>query len=455
MFKKISQPGIILLALAVVIAGCAPQNVTPDESAVENLPLEKSAEKMDMPAMANPAAVYCEGLGYGMENVQRNAGSDADCIFLDGTQCGQWDFLSGRCGHEFTYCEMQAGTIEEGANILTCRFSDGSTCDEYQYFLGNCVPGDNPGEVSEEDVVEIHDFAEARDFLAAYFLTQYGIEHTESWMEENITPENAGSSSTYRYVSGPLAIVITAEAAAPYAPMYTIDQASYIANGFYWKGTLTFNGTVTETLVYPPGTVLNTEQARDAVLEYLGKPYDLNAFGEWTDEGYSHTDDPASATSWKTFTSAPWIVKVEFEPSAPLVAKYHVTVENISTGLRWEGEITLRGEIEEVSLTQSAIGTETQEPNSFMTPGAEKEITDWWGVIKSTEPGAQYDDYFERQDLGQIIYFGIESLDPAVQAQIEALRDSGKIVHMYGTLLSNVPDYTGSQIRVDRIEIEE
>ena len=89
MFKKISQPGIILLALAVVIAGCAPQNVTPDESAVENLPLEKSAEKMDMPAMANPAAVYCEGLGYGMENVQRNAGSDADCIFLDGTQCGQ------------------------------------------------------------------------------------------------------------------------------------------------------------------------------------------------------------------------------------------------------------------------------------------------------------------------------------------------------------------------------
>ncbi len=29
----------------------------------------------------------------------------------------------------------------------------------------------------------------------------------------------------------------------------------------------------------------------------------------------------------------------------------------------------------------------------------------------------------------QIIYFGIDSLDPAIQAQIEALRDSGKIVH--------------------------
>jgi hypothetical protein len=76
------------------------------------------------------------------------------------------------------------------------------------------------------------------------------------------------------------------------------------------------------------------------------------------------------------------------------------------------------------------------------------------GHLKSTEPGAQYDDYFERQDLGQIIYFGIDSMDPTVQAQIEALRGSGKIVHLYGTLPSNVPDYNGSQILVDCIEVE-
>jgi putative hemolysin len=90
----------------------------------------------------------------------------------------------------------------------------------------------------------------------------------------------------------------------------------------------------------------------------------------------------------------------------------------------------------------------------FMAPGTTEELADWWGVIKSTESGAQYDDYFERQDLGQIIYFGIDSLDTAVQAQIKSLRDSGKIVHLYGTLFSNVPDYNGSQIQVDRIEVE-
>jgi len=100
-------------------------------------------------------------------------------------------------------------------------------------------------------------------------------------------------------------------------------------------------------------------------------------------------------------------------------------------------------------------GTEGNPSGGFMPPGATEEITDWWGVIKSTEPGAQYDDYFERQDLGQIIYFGIDSIDPAVQAQIKALRDSGKIAHLYGTLLSNVPDFNGSQIKVNRIEVEE
>jgi len=91
----------------------------------------------------------------------------------------------------------------------------------------------------------------------------------------------------------------------------------------------------------------------------------------------------------------------------------------------------------------------------YMPPGTSEGIANWWGVIRSTEPGAQYDDCFERQDLGQIIYFGIDSTDPAVQSQIEALRDSGKIVHLYGTLFSNVPDYNGSQILVDRIEVED
>ena len=109
----------------------------------------------------------------------------------------------------------------------------------------------------------------------------------------------------------------------------------------------------------------------------------------------------------------------------------------------------------EATSTASSVNTEENASGGYMPPGTSEEIADWWGVIKSTEPGAQYDDYFERQDLGQIIYFGIDSMDPAVQAQIKELRDSGKIVHLYGILFSNVPDYNGSQVQVDRIEVEE
>jgi hypothetical protein len=90
----------------------------------------------------------------------------------------------------------------------------------------------------------------------------------------------------------------------------------------------------------------------------------------------------------------------------------------------------------------------------YMSPGTSEAIADWRGIIKSTEPGSQYDDYLELWTNGQIIYFGIDSMDPAVQAQIKAIRDSGKIVHLYGTLFSNVPDYNGSQVRVDRIKVE-
>jgi uncharacterized protein len=103
---------------------------------------------------------------------------------------------------------------------------------------------------------------------------------------------------------------------------------------------------------------------------------------------------------------------------------------------------------------QPSADTVENGSGGYMPPGTTEEISDWWGVIKHTASGSQYDDYFERQDLGQVIYFGIDSIDSALKSQIETLRDSGKIVHLYGTLVSNVPDYNGSQIQVTRIEVE-
>ncbi|HEY3342118.1 MAG TPA: DUF333 domain-containing protein [Anaerolineae bacterium] len=59
-------------------------------------------------------------------------------------------------------------------------------------------------------------------------------------------------------------------------------------------------------------------------------------------------------------------------------------------------------------------GPEENASGGYMPPGTSEKIADWWGIIKSNKPGAQFDDYFVRQDLGQIITFGIDSMNPAV-----------------------------------------
>ena len=325
----------VSILLATACAGRDPVQPGPDEST------EPIAD------MANPAAVYCSGLGYEMETVTRNGGDDADCIFPDGSRCGQWDFLSGRCGQEYSYCSQQGYKLLEGTNSVICQFPDGSTCDDFLFLTGGCSPGDNLPSVIEEEPIQILGFNEARDFIASYFSDQYGLKSTELWMEQNITPQDAVGSSTIRFVSGPLTIVIFAEAAAPSPSEYVIKEASYIVNGFYWEGTLSFEGEITETKVHLPGTILNEENARDGVMEHLVVNYDLPTFGEWIDQGYTPTE---SVTSRRVFTSEAWVVTIEFEPSAPLVSTYYVTVDNLTEGIRWEGEITLRGEISETSF---------------------------------------------------------------------------------------------------------
>jgi putative hemolysin len=332
------------IALTIVFSACSILTGPPESLEVDELVLD----------LANPSAVYCEGLGYSLESVERDGGMDADCILSDGSRCAAWDLLSGRCGQEFTYCGLQGYSIEERANIGNCRFSDGSSCDEYLYFSGVCEPGDNPVEVTEEAeateevFIQIQDFLSARDYLVAYFYEQYAIESKDPWMETNITPADAAGVITFRYISGPWWIEISAEASAPYASLYTIKEASYIANGFRWEGTLATDGTIVEMKVVPPWPILNTDQARDAILDYLIEVYDIPPFGSWIDEGISQTGND---TVERRYSSESWIIKVELVPSAPLVSSYKVIVENTSEGIRWEGNITGQGDISETSFS--------------------------------------------------------------------------------------------------------
>ncbi|NIU62095.1 MAG: hypothetical protein GWN66_13280, partial [Pseudomonas stutzeri] len=51
------------------------------------------------------------------------------------------------------------------------------------------------------------------------------------------------------------------------------------------------------------------------------------------------------------------------------------------------------------------------------------------------------------------IAYGIESIDAALAARIESLRDTGTIVRVWGQVSAGVIDWNGAQIQVDRLEI--
>ena len=118
---------VYLILVAVLSAGCSGGQVEPTESGA------------DMP---NPSASYCAELGYENEN--------GDCVFHDGTKCNSWAFYRGTCGQEKTYCEQQGFKIENRVEEVgsatyeyaVCVFADGSECLEEEYLAGECNPSD-------------------------------------------------------------------------------------------------------------------------------------------------------------------------------------------------------------------------------------------------------------------------------------------------------------------------
>lgn len=114
-----------MLAVAVCLGGC-----------VQSIPQQQSS------GLANPAAVYCEELGYTNEaREDESGGVYGVCIFPDGSECEQWDFLAGRCGQDKSFCAQQGYELQEGeGNIASCVFPDESSCPEYEFFLAECGP---------------------------------------------------------------------------------------------------------------------------------------------------------------------------------------------------------------------------------------------------------------------------------------------------------------------------
>jgi putative hemolysin len=114
---------LLLLAGVLLTAGThARSPALPPDSGVPAG--EARVEAGAHPTIGNPAAVYCNEMGYEYSLVE-DGGQRGVCTLPDGEVCDAWAFLQGKCGQKHSYC------AREGYGITTVNDGKGAFSPEY------------------------------------------------------------------------------------------------------------------------------------------------------------------------------------------------------------------------------------------------------------------------------------------------------------------------------------
>ena len=68
----------------------------------------------------NPATTYCQDLGYEWAIEKTAEGEIGICKFPDGSTVGDWDFLKGKKGQEWSYCKKKGYELKTISDINKC-----------------------------------------------------------------------------------------------------------------------------------------------------------------------------------------------------------------------------------------------------------------------------------------------------------------------------------------------
>jgi hypothetical protein len=179
--------------------------------------------------------------------------------------------------------------------------------------------------------------------------------------------------------------------------------------------------------------------ASQSSLDYIGEQYGEQAPAldmVWTG-GITDPETPTVGWSEYQFSSGEWVITIGHPVVLPELTVYQVAVTNQATGFEWEGEVNAGGEVTEI-----------------LGPASEQLALCWYGRVESTPADAAIDRYLVLlpEEAGRAV--DLIGIDEAVEAEIEAQRDSGTFVHFWGTLDCSVPAWGDCRLVVDRLRPE-
>ncbi|TET53520.1 MAG: hypothetical protein E3J64_03455 [Anaerolineales bacterium] len=295
---------------------------------------------------------------------------------------------------------------------------------------------DAQGQVTERLAPDV--VLEALEAALAYLQGNYSDDAPEAglaWIEELATPEGLVGASTFRFLSGEWIVTVSYPIVAPENVIYTVVVEND-STGFDWEGT-----------VDPAGQVTETSGAGIEAIGWYGYVVGLAAAESQFDDYLVLSPESVGQVG---------IEGADADVQAQIVALRDV--EEPGKYAHFWGTLTCDVlDYGGCQLLVAKLRVDGPAPD----PGPDLDVVDGWeGTIESVEgwePGL-YEDYFVLAgDLG--IRYGIDGMFAGatedLNDEIEALRDSGTTVRIWGQLRSGVPDYNASQIAVERMEVAE
>jgi len=423
--------------------------------------------------LANPASVHCEEQGGNLDiRTDADGGQYGVCVFADGSECEEWAFFRGECepsagigapkqiygwlGSVITppagqpidaYLVLSpkesgnAGLVplnEEAKNTITYLKDSGRMA----HFWGtlNCnVPGfggcqvevtrvrpDGPGEPIPTDAVDgwagtlqsLPAMAQFDDFFVLddpLFPVRYGIEPAD--------PAIAAQLDALRDTG-----------------------LSFLVFGDLICGTMDLNGCQILTRRIEAGQDINTMTLPEGTAD--------QGANDWT--GFIHSLPQGAQFDDKFERLGFDAGEYGIEGASEAIQERIAALRDSDKQVHIWGK--LLANIPDVGGAQIVVTRIEAEP----ARGAGREIErlpvivgaveDWVGVVVANEEAAQIDDYFQMMDQNGS-RFGIWG-EGEIGEQLEAVRDTGTVIHVWGIIRYNVPDAYNAQIAVERMEIE-